>query len=96
MKPGVAVAPDGEQQPEDEPEHPKHRRRHPDADEESLPPPPPPKLRRPPRAEPGQRKRVTPVDGDTGPEEEAELKARPPTSLDLPFSRPSSLARRNL
>lgn len=87
MKPGAEDAPDGEQQPEDEPEQPPPRG-HRDADPRSLPPP---QQHQRPRAEWEPEE-----EGDYGPEEEEEDKARPLTRPDLPFYRPLPLAPRDL
>lgn len=88
MKPEVVAAPDGEQQPEDEPEQPPPRRR-PDTDQQS--PLPPQKQHRRPRAD-----REPDGEGDHRPAEEEEQNARPLTRPDLPFSRPWALAGRDL
>lgn len=85
MKPGVAAAPDGEQQPEDEPEQPPPRG-HRDAEQQPLPPP---QQHRRARADPEQQQ-----EGDQGPG--AEEKARPLTRPHLPFPRPLPLAPRDL
>lgn len=83
MKPGVAATPDRERQPEEPPP-----RRHPDADQKSPPPSQQP-LRPPADPEPDQG-------GDHRPAEDEEENARPHTRPDLPFSRPSPIAGRDL
>lgn len=84
MKPGVAATPDRERQPEEPPP-----RRHPDADQQ--PPTLPSQQPRWQRADPEPDQ-----EGDHRPAEDEEENARPHTRPDLPFSRPSPLAGRDL
>lgn len=96
MKPAVATAPDGgQQQLEDEPEQPPPRR-HADADRQS---PLPPRKHRRARADPEQVRQAPQEraqQGERGPEEKEEERARPLAGPDLRFPSLLHLAQRNL
>lgn len=85
MKPGVAAAPDGGQQPEDEAEQPPPRR-HPGAEQQSAP------TQHQPRARADSERDEA---GHDDPEEDEEDRARPLARVHLPLSGPLHLSRRD-